>query len=266
MIGLLSMPTGAAAQSNSGLVIQVLEANQGENLTEKELPPLKVRVMDRTGRVIPGADVLFQAPDEGPTGHFVSNNASQINVTTDSRGMAIAPPFRTNTRVGDYQIQIVASFRDSVSRAMIPQSNVYKVKSSNKKFIIMSAVIGGAAAAALASKRGGGATSSALDALAVTPTLTVGSSVGVTPTANPVSLPASNPALTITVMDPVAPAAAPTTTTTTTPTTSTPPSTTTSPVVATPAPAPTPTVVSPPTTTPTPSLIPSCKGNKKNCR
>jgi hypothetical protein len=201
------MPTGAAAQSNAGTCHSGSRSQQGENLTEKELPPLKVRVMDRTGRVIPGADVLFQAPEEGPTGHFVSNNASQINVTTDSRGMAIAPPFRTNTRVGDYQIQVVASFRDSVSRAMIPQSNVYKVKSSNKKFIILSAVIGGAAAAALATKRGGGAASSALDALAVTPTLTVGSGVGVTSTADPVSLPASNPVLTITVTDPVAPAA-----------------------------------------------------------
>ena len=154
LAGLLSMPTGAIAQSNSGLVIQVLEANQGENLIEKELPPLKVRVMDRSGRVIPGADVSFQAPQEGPTGHFVSNNESQITVTTDSRGIATASPFRTNTRVGDYQIQVVASFRESVSRAMIPQSNVYKGKSSSKKFVILSAVIGGAAAAALMGGRG----------------------------------------------------------------------------------------------------------------
>jgi hypothetical protein len=155
LVGLLSLPTGALAQSNSGLVIQVLEANQGENLTEKELPPLKVRVMDRSGRVIPGADVSFQAPDEGPTGHFVSNNASQISVTTDSKGLATAPPFRTNTKVGEYQINVVASYRDSVSKTVIPQSNVYKGKSSSKKFIILSAVIGGAAAAAFAGGRGG---------------------------------------------------------------------------------------------------------------
>jgi hypothetical protein len=161
LVVLLSLPTGAVAQSNSGLVIQVLEANQGENLIEKELPPLKVRVMDRSGRVIPGADVSFQAPDEGPTGHFVSNNASQITVTTDSKGLATAPPFRTNTRVGEYQINVVASYRDSTSKAVIPQSNVYKGKSSSKKFIILSAVNGGAAAAAFAGGHGGSSGSSA---------------------------------------------------------------------------------------------------------
>ena len=165
LVVLLSFPTGAVAQSNSGLVIQVLEANQGENLIEKELPPLKVRVMDRSGRVIPGADVSFQAPDEGPTGHFVSNNASQITVTTDSKGLATAPPFRTNTRVGEYQINVVASYRDSISKAVIPQSNVYKGKSSSKKFIILGAVIGGAAAAAFAGGRGGGSTAPAAGTL-----------------------------------------------------------------------------------------------------
>ena len=165
LVGLLSLPTVAVAQSNSGLVIQVLEANQGENLIEKELPPLKVRVMDRSGRVIPGADVSFQAPDEGPTGHFVSNNASQITVTTDSKGLATAPPFRTNTRVGEYQINVVASYRDSISKTVIPQSNVYKGKSSSKKFIILGAVIGGAAAAALAGGRGGGSSAPAAGTL-----------------------------------------------------------------------------------------------------
>jgi len=165
LVVLLSFPTGAVAQSNSGLVIQVLEANQGENLIEKELPPLKVRVMDRSGRVIPGADVSFQAPDEGPTGHFVSNNASQITVTTDSKGLATAPPFRTNTRVGEYQINVVASYRDSVSKTVIPQSNVYKGKSSSKKFIILGAVIGGAAAAAFAGGRGGGSSAPAAGTL-----------------------------------------------------------------------------------------------------
>jgi hypothetical protein len=53
IIGLLLIPTGAAGQSPSGLAIQILQANDRENLTDKELPPMKVRVMDRTGRVIP---------------------------------------------------------------------------------------------------------------------------------------------------------------------------------------------------------------------
>ena len=189
IIGLILVQTGAAGQSAAGLAIQILEANEGENLIDKELPPLKVRVMDRTGRVIPEASVLFQAPDDGPTGHFLPDS-SQITVTTDTRGLATTPRFRTNSRVGEYEIQIVASYRDSVSRAVIPQTNIFKLKSSNRKFIILSAVIGGAAATALASRRSNsGPASSALEALAVTPTITFGGpSVGVsTPMLAPVS-------------------------------------------------------------------------------
>jgi hypothetical protein len=183
IIGLILVQTGAARQSAAGLAIQILEANEGENLIDRELRPLKVRIMDRTGRVIPEASVLFQAPEGGPTGQFLPNS-SQITVTTDTQGMATTPRFRTNSKVGDYQIQVVASYRASVSRAVIPQTNIYKVKSSNRKFIILSTVIGGAAAAALVSRRGNsGPASSALEALAATPAIAVGgSSVGVTPT------------------------------------------------------------------------------------
>lgn len=182
IIGVILLQTVSTGQS-TGLAIQVLEANEGENLIGKELPPLKVRVMDRTGRVIPGANVQFRAPEDGPSGHFVPNS-SQITVTTDTQGMATAPRFLTNSKVGDYQVEIVASYRDSVSRAVIPQTNIFKAKSSNKKFIILSALIGGAAVAAFA--RGGGnagPASTALEALAGTPTISFGgSSVGVSST------------------------------------------------------------------------------------
>jgi hypothetical protein len=180
---LILMQMAVAGQSGAGLAIQVVEASAGQNLIADELPPIKVRVMDRTGRVISGANVLFAAPEEGPTGHFVPN-ASQITVTTDTEGMAAAPRFRTNSTEGDYQIQIVASYGAAVSRVVIPQSNVLKKKSSKKKMVFLSAILGGAAAAVLASRGGdAGPASSALGALA-TPTVTVGgeSPVGVSPT------------------------------------------------------------------------------------
>ena len=269
VVGLLLVQTGTAGQSAAGLVIQVLKANQGENLTEKELPPTKVRVMDRTGRVISGASVQFRAPDEGPTGIFLPDSR-QITVTTDTQGMATAPPFRTNSKVGDYEIQIVASHGESVSRAAIPQTNLFKLKSaSKKKFVILSAVIGGAAAAALAGKGGNaGAATSALDALAVTPTLNVGgSSVGVsTPTSTTPTSGTST--FTIDVGPPL--------TTTSTDTSSTPTVTTSSTPTVAAAPAPTTmssNTVSTTTVQPTTvaSPVPStCKGkglsaNKKNC-
>ena len=181
IVSLILVQTAVAGQSAGGLVIQVLEANAGQNVIANELPPIKVRVMDRTGRVIPGASVLFAVPEEGPTGQFLPN-ATQITVTTDTQGMATAPRFRTNSIQGDYETQIVASFKDSASRVVIPQSNVVKKKSSNKKIIILSSIIGGAAAAILAGTRGNaGPASSALGALATAPTVTVGESVGVAP-------------------------------------------------------------------------------------
>ena len=170
---LILLQTAVAGQTGAGVVIQVLETNDGQNLIAQETSPIKVRIMDRTGRAIPGANVVFAAPEAGATGHFLPNE-HQISVATDSQGMATSPRFRTNSAVGDYEIQVIASYRDSASRVVIPQTNVVKRKASNKKFIILSAIIGGAATAALAAKRGNsGGAPSALGAL-TTPTITVG--------------------------------------------------------------------------------------------
>lgn len=249
IISLMVVQTAVAGQSGSGIVIQIVEANAGQNKIAEELPPIKVRVMDRTGRVIPGASVLFAVPQEGATGQFLPN-ASQVTVTTDTQGMAAAPRFRTNSVEGDYQTQIIASYRDSASRVVIPQSNVLKKKSSNKKIIILSTIIGGAAAAILAGTRGdAGAASPALNALAAAPTVTVGESVGVAPA----------PALI--VVGGATSASSPGGTSTSTTTTSTPTSATVSPTV--------PSV--PPVTQPPPSISSVCASmpptsNRRDCR
>lgn len=185
---LILLQTAVAGQTGAGVVIQVLEANTGQNLIAQEAPPIKVRVMDRSGRAISGANVLFAAPEGGPTGHFLPRG-NQISTATDSQGMATSPRFRTNSAVGDYQIQVIATYRDTVSRVLIPQSNVMKRKSSNKKIFILSALAGGATVAALAVKGGSsGPASSALGALAATPTITLGggpSSVGISTASSP---------------------------------------------------------------------------------
>lgn len=184
---LMVVQTAIAEQSAAGLVIQVLEASAGQNVTSQELPPIKVRVMDRTGLAISGANVMFAAPEGDSFGHFLPN-ATQISVTTDTQGIATAPRFRTNSTLGDYGIQVVASYRDSVSRIEIPHSNVLKKKSSNKKLFILSAVVGGAAAAAFASKGNSSGPAAAAGAL-VTPTLTLGqSSVNISPGVPPPSV------------------------------------------------------------------------------
>ncbi|HVQ64199.1 MAG TPA: hypothetical protein VMT78_06650 [Terriglobia bacterium] len=170
---LIVVQTATVGQSRTGFAIQVLEAKSGQNLIAQEIPPIKVRVMDRTGRAIAGANVVFVAPAEGPTGHFLPN-AAQISVASDSEGIAASPRFRTNSVVGDYEIQLIASYRDSVSRVLIPQSNVVEKKSSRKKFIIVSALIGGATAAAFAGRSGSSRSASSALGELVTPTLTLG--------------------------------------------------------------------------------------------
>ena len=195
-IASLILTTTAAGQTGAGVFIQVLEANAGQNLIAQETPPIKVRVMDRAGRAIPGANVLFAAPEGGPTGEFLPTG-NQISIATDTQGLATSPRFRTNSAVGDYQIQVIASYKDTVSRVLIPQSNVMKRKSSSKKIFILSALVGGAAAAALAAKGGSsGPAASALGALAVTPTITLGggqSSVGISTTFVPAPTEATTP-------------------------------------------------------------------------
>ena len=71
IVSLIVVQTATVGQSRTKFAIQVLEAKSGQNLIAQEIPPIKVRVMDRTGRAIAGANVLFVAPAEGPTGYFL---------------------------------------------------------------------------------------------------------------------------------------------------------------------------------------------------
>ena len=198
----------AVGQAGAGIAIQILDSSEGQNLVAQETSPIKVRVTDRAGRALSGANVLFVAPEEGATGFFLPSS-SQVSATTNNQGVASTPKFRTNTTVGSYQIQIVASYNDSVSRVVIPQSNVLERKSSKKKILILSATIGAAAVAAFAAKgNSSGPAAQVLGTIAGTPTRTVGgSTVGFSPTvpvaplsvdATPPTAPAAAPAITVT--------------------------------------------------------------------
>jgi hypothetical protein len=149
----------AGKQSGVGLTIQIQEGNNVQNVVDKEAPkPIVVRVMDRTGRPITEATVLFSAPETGPGGSFASES-NPVIVFTDSQGVATAPPFRANSMEGMYRIQVQASYMGETTSKPIEQANIAQKKSS-KKLIIIGAVAGGAAAAALAGMKGGGSSPS----------------------------------------------------------------------------------------------------------
>ena len=156
---LIVFQTPLAAQNGIGLTIQVVEGNGAQNVVLQPVAkPITVKVMDRTGRALPGAIVEFTAPEFGPGGEF-ETKLNPIVVTTNDRGIAVAPPFHANSTPGVYEIQILASYMGNVSRLLLEQNNVISRKKSSTKIFIISAVVGGAAAAAFAAKGSGGGSS-----------------------------------------------------------------------------------------------------------
>jgi hypothetical protein len=155
---LLVVETGFAGQSGGGISILVLEGNKAQNLLSQKTPkPISVRIVDRTGKPLSGASVLFVPPEFGPGGTFVTD-LSPVTVNTNDQGIAEAPPLQANSSEGTYEIQVIASYMSDVSRLLIEQSNVTSVKrkAPSKKLMIISAVIGGGVVAAFAAKGGGG--------------------------------------------------------------------------------------------------------------
>ena len=66
---------------------------------------LAVTVTDKDGNPVPGAVVTFAAPLRGPSGRFGRAGGSRVSrVATDSRGIAIAPPFFANRRPGGFVV------------------------------------------------------------------------------------------------------------------------------------------------------------------
>ena len=64
--------------------------------------PLAVTVTDSHGNPVPGATVTFAAPTSGASGTFGPGDGSQVQVTTDSKGIAVAPTFVANGIAGGY--------------------------------------------------------------------------------------------------------------------------------------------------------------------
>lgn len=175
---LLLVETAIAGQG-SGVSILVLEGNKAQNVISERAPkPLSVRVVDRTGKPVSGANVLFVPPEFGPGGTFVTDQ-TPVSVTSNSEGVAVAPPFLANSNAGSYEIQVIASYMSDVSRLLVEQSNVTTIKKkSSKKLLIISAVIGGGVVAAFAAK-GGGDSDSTPRGATVAPTITfLNASVG----------------------------------------------------------------------------------------
>ena len=154
---LLLAETAVAGQNGGGVSILVLEGNKAQNLLSAKAPkPISVRIVDRAGKPLSGANVQFVPPEFGAGGMFVTDQ-NPVTVNTNTQGVAEAPAFLANSTEGSYEIQVIASYMSDVSRLLVEQTNVTSIKKkSSKKILIISAAIGGGLAAALAAKGGGG--------------------------------------------------------------------------------------------------------------
>jgi hypothetical protein len=68
--------------------------------------PLAVTVKDGDSNPIAAATVTFVAPAQGPSGHFDSRGRARrvVRVKTNSKGIAVAPPFVANGESGGYAV------------------------------------------------------------------------------------------------------------------------------------------------------------------
>jgi protocatechuate 3,4-dioxygenase beta subunit len=79
---------------------------------------LAVTVTDAYGNPVAGTTVTFRAPTHGPGGHFAihsgtghTRNSRTVRVTTNGKGIAVAPPFSANSKAGGYIVTTTAGSR-----------------------------------------------------------------------------------------------------------------------------------------------------------
>jgi hypothetical protein len=97
-------------------------ANSQQTAAGRRFPiPLAVTVTDKNGNPVAGATVTFAAPTKGTSGQFTIPRAKKnvqaarttktrlrtsrsVRVRTNSKGIAVAPPFAANASVGGYAV------------------------------------------------------------------------------------------------------------------------------------------------------------------
>jgi hypothetical protein len=178
-------PPAQPAAAPSKLNLNVIEGAGAVNNVRTRAPhEFTVEVDDENDRPVAGAVVTFFAPNEGPGGSF-AGDTQLLTVLTDKDGRAVATSYRPNGAVGDYKIQVTASYGDQTATASISQSNqappVTAAKKSNKKVLLIVAAAAAVAVGAGAGLAGGhGSSSSSSTSSSATTTATLGLGSGAT--------------------------------------------------------------------------------------
>ena len=110
-----------------------------------------IEVRDDNDQPVEGAQVVFEAPANGPGGSFPGNKIT-FTTRTNVQGQASAP-FTANALPGRFVIQVTATSGDRFGRVSIPQMNGTVVPGSDDRSLHKSSrkkwwILGGIAAAA----------------------------------------------------------------------------------------------------------------------
>ncbi|MFN0104727.1 MAG: hypothetical protein ACKV2U_21895, partial [Bryobacteraceae bacterium] len=81
-----------------------------------------VEVLDQNNAPVVDADVMFQAPADGPGGSFFGGMRT-YSVKTDAKGQAMATGFIPNDSTGRFGIAVRATAGAAVAEAVVNQSN-----------------------------------------------------------------------------------------------------------------------------------------------
>jgi hypothetical protein len=133
-------------------------AGNGEmnDLERRVMAPLVVQVLDQNQRPLPGAEVVFRFPINGPSAIFTGGKSS-VTVRTRGDGQAAATNWMANG-VGTFEVHVNASYGNQVGETTVSMTNVTRIVEQPKKSTTRSlwshgwfkiAVIGGAVAIGL---------------------------------------------------------------------------------------------------------------------
>lgn len=167
------------------LNINVIEgAGAVNNVATRAAREFTVEVDDQNDHPVAGAMVTFFVSAEGPGGSFAGDTQT-LTVMTDDKGRAVATSFRPNGTVGDYKIEVTATYSNETATTFISQSNqrpaALPVKQHSGKKIAILVAAGAAVAVGVAvGMSHGGSSSSSSSSTTTTATLGLGSGATVT--------------------------------------------------------------------------------------
>jgi hypothetical protein len=160
----------------AALKVVILEGEGAINLIKMRVTrtPM-VQVVDENNKPVAGAMVMFTVPDTGAGGTFADGSKTHI-AYTNSAGKVSAVGLKANAIVGNFKINVNASFKGLTASASLGQTNIVAAAAAgagggaagkaagaavggvSKTLIAVIAVVGGAAAAgaAVAASGGGG--------------------------------------------------------------------------------------------------------------